>query len=93
MWYIFSYLNTGTVHKVKLNEYSYIDDNNDILCRLEVRQVEKTKVTEDSKNVFYIVEGNMETTDEYLNEVCKEIISVTTNDLGGSGYIKEAIII
>ena len=83
----------GTVHKVKLNEYSYIDDNNDILCRLEVRQVEKTKVTEDSKNVFYIVEGNMETPDEYLDEVCKEIISITTNDLGGRGYIKEAVII
>ena len=83
----------GTIHKVKLNEYSYIDDNNDILCRLEVRQVEKTKVTEDTKNVFYIVEGNMETPSEYLNEVCEEIIRVTTNDLGGNGYIKEAIII
>lgn len=83
----------NTSHKVKLNEYSYIDDDNDILCRLEVRQVEKTKVTEESKNVFYIVEGNEETNDEYLNDVCNKIISVTTSTLGGSGYIKEAKVI
>lgn len=80
-------------HKVKLNEYSYIDDANDILCRLEVRQVLKTKVTEDSTNVFYIVEGNEQTSDDYLNDVCNKIISITTTTLGGTGYIKEANVI
>lgn len=86
-------LGDNSSHKVKLNEYSYIDDNNDILCRLEVRQVEKTKVTEDSKNIFYIVEGNEETSDEYLLEVSNEIINETTKALGGIGYIREAKII
>ncbi len=83
----------NTSSNVKLNEYSYIDSNNDILCRLEVRQVEKTKITEKSKNVFYIVEGNDKTTDEYLVSVCNEIISETTKILGGKGYIEEVKII
>jgi DNA/RNA-binding domain of Phe-tRNA-synthetase-like protein len=39
-------------------EYSYIDDGNEILCRLEVRQVEKTKVTATTTDVFLIVQGN-----------------------------------
>ena len=86
-------LGDNTSHKVKLNEYSYIDDNNDILCRLEVRQVEKTKVTEESKNIFYIVEGNEETSDDYLLDVCNKIIDITTNELGGNGYIKDVNII
>lgn len=83
----------NTSHKVKLNEYSYIDDSNDILCRLEVRQVEKTKVTEESKNIFYIVEGNEETSEEYLLEISKKIIDITTKELGGNGYIKEVNVI
>ena len=36
------------------HEYSYCDDANDVLCRLEIRQVEKTKVDEHTKNVFYM---------------------------------------
>lgn len=90
---IYNPIGDNTSHKVKLNEYSYIDDNNDILCRLEVRQVEKTKVTEASKNIFYIVEGNEETSDEYLLDISKKIIDITTKELGGNGYIKEVYII
>lgn len=43
---------------VRPHEYSYCDDANEVLCRLEIRQVEKTKVDEAAKNVFYIVQGN-----------------------------------
>ncbi|MBQ1355138.1 MAG: hypothetical protein IIY72_01500 [Solobacterium sp.] len=32
---------------VRAGEYSYIDDSNEIICHLEIRQVEKDKVTED----------------------------------------------
>ncbi len=46
---------------IRAGEYCYVDDGNDILCRLEVRQVEKTKVTEQTKNCFFIVQGNPRT--------------------------------
>jgi len=39
-----------------------------VLCRLEIRQVEKTKVDEEAQNVFYIVQGNDATPDEPLRE-------------------------
>lgn len=69
------------------HEYSYCDDSNEVLCRLEVRQVEKTKVTEDAKNVFYIVQGNAETPDSLLNENAGKIIEKTTKYCGGIGRI------
>ncbi len=80
-------------HKIKVGEYSYCDSSNDVLCRLEVRQVEKTKVTNNTKSAFYIVEGNMNTNDEMLDEVANKIIQETTKYCGGSGKIVEVKII
>ncbi|MBP3869646.1 MAG: hypothetical protein J6E46_01580 [Faecalicoccus sp.] len=68
-------------------EYSYCDDGNDILCRLEIRQVQKTAVDENSKNVFYIVQGNAATSDDYLISAAKDIIDLTTKYCGGKGHI------
>ena len=72
---------------VNAHEYSYCDDNNEILCRLEIRQVEKTKVTENTKNVFYIVQGNQAVSDEYVIETAQKIIDETVKYCGGSGRI------
>lgn len=69
------------------NEYSYCDDGNEILCRLEVRQVEKTKVTESAENIFYIVQGNSETPDGLLHDTAQKIIDLTNKYCGGSGDI------
>ncbi len=40
-------------------EYAYIDAANDVICRMEVMQVEKTKVTAASTDLFFIVQGNL----------------------------------
>lgn len=69
------------------HEYSYCDDANEVLCRLEIRQVEKTKVGEATRNVFYIVEGNQATEHGLLEEVAKQIIDTTTRYCGGSGRV------
>ena len=68
-------------------EYSYCDDANEVLCRLEIRQVLKTLVDENTKNVFYIVQGNAETPDELLQNTAAEIIDITTKYCGGKGEI------
>jgi len=39
-------------------EYAYVDGAGDILCRLEVRQVEKTKILPHSRDAFFIVPGH-----------------------------------
>lgn len=69
------------------HEYSYIDDSNDVLCRLEIRQVQKTLVDENAKNIFYIVQGNAATSDDYLEAGARQIIEQTTRYCGGSGHI------
>ena len=72
---------------VNPNEYSYIDDSNEILCRLEIRQVQKTLVDENAKNVFYIVQGNAATPDELLTQTAQKIIDLTVKYCGGEGKI------
>ena len=69
------------------HEYSYCDDANEVLCRLEVRQVEKTKVSEDARNIFYIVQGNAATQDSLLQDAAGRIIELTTRYCGGAGEI------
>ncbi len=79
----------GQKEPVVLNahEYSYCDDANEILCRLEIRQVEKTKVDENTRNIFYIVQGNQATDDALLLETAQRIIDETTKYCGGKGRI------
>ena len=72
---------------IAAHEYSYIDDSNEVLCRLEIRQVLKTLVTEETKNIFYIVQGNAATSEEYLREGAQQIIDLTTKFCGGRGRI------
>lgn len=69
------------------HEYCYCDDANEVLCRLEIRQVEKTKVDETAQNIFYIVQGNDATPDELLRETAQQIIDFTNRYCGGTGEI------
>ena len=69
------------------HEYCYCDDSNAVLCRLEIRQVNKTAVDENATNIFYIVQGNAETPDELLTETAQRIINTTTRYCGGTGHI------
>ena len=69
------------------HEYSYCDDANEVLCRLEIRQVEKTKVDEQTKNVFYIVQGNEATDNDLLLATARKIVNETVKYCGGKGRV------
>lgn len=86
-----SFIPLGSEEKkpVKQGEYSFVDDDNDVICWLDIRQVDKTKVTENSKNILYLVIGNRENTHEELEKVAKEIITITTKFCGGKATILE----
>ncbi len=70
-------IGSGEPDSVKPGEYAYIDDDNDIICRLEVRQVEKTKVTLDTRECFYIIQGNSETSSDCLKTATENLIQLT----------------
>lgn len=72
---------------VAAHEYCYCDDSNEVLCRLEIRQVNKTAVDENARNIFYIVQGNEATPDSLLTETAQRIIDTTIKYCGGTGRI------
>ncbi len=72
---------------VPAGEYCYIDDSNEVICRMEVRQVEKTKVTPLTTDCFYIVQGNQATSPEYIKKACDELMALTQRFCGGSPKI------
>jgi DNA/RNA-binding domain of Phe-tRNA-synthetase-like protein len=76
---------------VEAGEYAYVDDGNDIICRLEVRQVEKTKVTLDTRECFYIVQGNALTDDSHLKAATEELLTLTKRFCGGEERMLHAV--
>ena len=66
--------------------YAYIDDADDILCYLEVRQVEKTKVTLETTECFYIVQGNAATPPQDVTSAMQRTIELTQRYCGGEVY-------
>lgn len=72
---------------ISSGEYAYIDDNNDVLCRMEVRQVEKTKVTERTCNCMYIVQGNENVNNEQMQKAVNMLIELTLKYCGGYAEI------
>lgn len=64
-------------------EYAYVDDDNRILCRLEHRQCEQTKVTPQSTACFYILQGNGATPRAAIEHALDRLVSLTTTLCGG----------
>lgn len=76
----------GEEKTVNQGEYIYTD-NKDVLYRLEVEPSQKTNITENTKNVFITIEGNEDTSAEYLMEVTDEIVYLITLYCGGQSKI------
>jgi len=68
-------------------EYAYVDDENNILCRLEVRQADRTKIRLDTTNCICIVQGNPATESEYLRTTTEELITLMQRFCGGQARI------
>jgi DNA/RNA-binding domain of Phe-tRNA-synthetase-like protein len=69
---------------IRPGEYAYVDDGNEVICRLEVRQVEKTKVTSSTTDVFLIVQGNPATSARQIETGHDFLITVLRRFLGGN---------
>jgi DNA/RNA-binding domain of Phe-tRNA-synthetase-like protein len=64
-------------------EYAYVDDRNNMLCRLEVRQGDNTKITPGTTECLYIVQGNPVTGGDYITAAVEELLVLTKRFCGG----------
>ena len=65
-------------------EYAYIDDSGAIICRLETRQVTKSKVDLSTTSCFFVVQGNPSTEADYVSRAGYELIALTKDFCGGT---------
>jgi len=72
--------------KIKKGEYVFVDDKV-VLCRLDVKQGEHTKVDNSTKNVFLYVQGNKNTPQKYVDDAMKEILDLIEKYCNGTGKI------
>ncbi len=70
--------------KLDKKEYLFKDDKV-VLCRLDVKQGEHTKVTNGTSNVFLYVQGNKNTSQEYIEKAMKQILKNLEKYCGGKG--------
>jgi DNA/RNA-binding domain of Phe-tRNA-synthetase-like protein len=69
---------------VRPGEYGYVDAANRLLCRLDVRQADFSKVTQRTRNVLLIVEGTAEHDPEALRRAVEDVIEVVMRYCGGT---------
>ncbi|MCR4369376.1 MAG: methionine--tRNA ligase [archaeon] len=80
-----TYVPLGTLENAppKKGEYIFVDDKV-VLCRLDVKQGEHTKVSNSTRNVFLYVQGNKNTPQKYLDDALDEILGNIKKFCGGS---------
>jgi len=85
----FTPLGETTPAAVVPGEYGYVDARDRLLCRLDVRQAEFSKVTERTRNVLLIAEGTSEHDPEVLRRAAEDVIALVTRYCGGTVYKSE----
>jgi DNA/RNA-binding domain of Phe-tRNA-synthetase-like protein len=58
----FQPLGGGPEQELEAGEYCYVDGSGDILCRLDYKQADKTRVTSETTRALFILQGNPNTT-------------------------------
>jgi DNA/RNA-binding domain of Phe-tRNA-synthetase-like protein len=79
----FQPIGTKEPEKIAPGEYSYCDQGNEVICRLEVRQVEKTKIHPHTKDAFLIVQGNPQTSDDTIGQTSQHLAELIKRYTGG----------
>jgi DNA/RNA-binding domain of Phe-tRNA-synthetase-like protein len=69
--------------RIRAGEYAYIDNANELLCRLEVRQVEKTKIRQETRDAFFIVQGHHGIDDAFIERTAVRLAEECRRLFGG----------
>ncbi|HEY7428626.1 MAG TPA: phenylalanine--tRNA ligase beta subunit-related protein [Gemmataceae bacterium] len=82
-WESFTPLGESSPVAVVPGEYGYVDARDRLLCRLDVRQADFSKVTEGTRNVLLIIEGTAEHAPDVLCRASEEVIEMVRRYCGG----------
>ena len=80
-------LGTAEEQPVPAGEFGYVDADNRLICRLDVRQADFSKVTASSRDVLLIIETNTAFTEEAVRQTFDTSISRITSICGGEAEI------
>ncbi len=81
----FTPLGSAEKKPIGAGEYAYVDEGcNEVICRLETRQCEKTKVVATTQECFFIVEGNRNTELSYVEDAVVRLQSLLEQYCGAS---------
>jgi DNA/RNA-binding domain of Phe-tRNA-synthetase-like protein len=79
----FLQLGKSEAKKVNSGEYCYIDDSNEVICRMECHQSEKTKIEPGTNNCIFIVQGNEYTSKDYILSSTYRLLELLKKYCGG----------
>ncbi|MBI4058224.1 B3/4 domain-containing protein [Candidatus Gottesmanbacteria bacterium] len=85
-------LGKNIVEQVLPEEYAHIDDNNEIICRLEVLQGNKTKISQNTTDIFLITQGNVYTDDAYILSILQTTCNLIRVYCGGTAEILDEVV-
>jgi DNA/RNA-binding domain of Phe-tRNA-synthetase-like protein len=68
-------------------EFGYVDASGRVMCRLDVRQADFSKVTSATRNALLIIEGTIATPPETLGQAFDEAIALITRHCGGTAEV------
>lgn len=71
---------------VQTGEYGYVDANAEVICRMETRQVEKTKVGQNTTACFFIVQGHRGISSEEISACCAGLADSLRRFCGAGEY-------
>ena len=69
-------LGSSAAEPVHAGEYCYVDDGGEVLCRLDYKQCDKTKLSLSTKRCLFILQGNAKTTEEQLQQAKERLIEL-----------------
>ncbi len=83
----FTPLGASAPEPVTPGEFGYVDGEGRVLCRLDLRQADFSKVTPETVNALLIVEGTAEHAAEALRRGFSEAVELVTRFCGGTAEV------
>jgi len=71
---LFIPLGSSKSAKIGGGEFAYTSDNKEIICRMDCMQCDSTKLSVTTSDCMYIIQGNANTSVEYVKQAVEKII-------------------